>query len=270
MFKSSRKKLIAVGCSFTEHYLVSSQSPHIDHDFIRWPQYLAEMLDMGFVNLGRSGAGNDQILAKTLDAVIKEKDVGLVVLMWSEWQRIGFQRFKNWDIWHQVTPHMSDDYALKLFELQSPLHATRNALRTFIHAEKLLRDIPYMLIQGSNVMSYYNTRTLKGIDCSPGTPHENDNFYKLNDSRTLTAREMFACHDYFNYIENNIGDKFIGWPIMREIGGYCVSDILEREDPLRTTLRISQDDSHPNAAGHKFMADFLYDKYKEIYNNYNV
>ena len=74
MFKSSRKKLIAIGCSYTEHYLVSSQSPHIDHDFIRWPQYLAEMLDMGFVNLGRSGAGNDQILAKTLDAVIKEKN----------------------------------------------------------------------------------------------------------------------------------------------------------------------------------------------------
>ena len=46
------------------------------------------------------------------------------------------------------------------------------------------------------------------------------------------------------------------------------ADILEKEDPLRTTLRISQDDSHPNAAGHKFMADFLYDKYKEIYNEH--
>ena len=66
---------------------------------------------------------------------------------------------------------------------------------------------------------------------------------------------------------------------MRENDGYCISedpdkvgedlgDILEKEDPLRTTLRISQDDSHPNAAGHKFMADFLYDKYKEIYNEH--
>ena len=27
----------------------------------------------------------------TLDAMLKEKDIGLVVLMWSEWQRIGFQ-----------------------------------------------------------------------------------------------------------------------------------------------------------------------------------
>ena len=268
MYKSSRKKLIAVGCSFTDHYLVSSQSPHIDHDFIRWPQYLAEMLDMGFINLGRSGAGNDQILAKTLDAMLKEKDVGLVVLMWSEWQRIGFQRNRNWDIWHQITPHLSDDFALKLFELQNPRHATRNALRTFIHAEKLLRDVPYMLIQGTNFMTYYNTETSKGIDCSQGTPHENDNFFKLNDSRTVAAKVMFACNDYFNYIENNIGDKFIGWPILREIGGYCISDILEKEDPSRTTLTISQDDSHPNAAGHKLIADFLYGKYREIYNDH--
>ena len=71
-------------------------------------------------------------------------------------------------------------------------------------------------------MSYYNVETSKGIDCSPGTPHENMNFYKLNDSREKTAREMFACNDYFNYIENNIGDKFIV-SCLREIGGYCIS-----------------------------------------------
>ena len=265
MFKSSRKKLIAVGCSFTEHYLVSSQSPHIDHDFIRWPQYLAEMLDMGFVNLGRSGAGNDQILSKTLDVMLREKDIGLVVLMWSEWQRIGFQRHKNWDIWHQVTPHMSDDYALKLFELQNPRHATRNALRTFIHAEKLLRDVPYMFIQGTHSITYYNVETSKGIDCSTGTPHENMNFRLVNDSREQTAREMLRCQDYLDYIENNTKDKFIGWPTMRELGGYCISDVLEETDPSRTTLTISQDDSHPNAAGHKFISEILYNNYKEIY-----
>ena len=30
MFKSSRKKLIAIGCSYTQHYLSSIQSPHVD------------------------------------------------------------------------------------------------------------------------------------------------------------------------------------------------------------------------------------------------
>ena len=51
-------------------------------------------------------------------------------------------------------------------------------------------DVPYMLIQGTNFMTYYNTETSKGIDCSQGTPHENDNFFKLNDSRTVAAKVM--------------------------------------------------------------------------------
>ena len=48
---------------------------------------------------------------------------------------------------------------------------------------KKFKGVPYMFIQGTNNMSYYNVETSKGIDCSPGTPHENMNFYKLNDSR---------------------------------------------------------------------------------------
>ena len=264
MFKSSRKKLIAIGCSYTEHYLVSSQSPHIDHDFIRWPQYLAEMLDMGFVNLGRSGAGNDQILSKTLDVMLREKDIGLVVLMWSEWQRIGFQRHKNWDIWHQVTPHMSDDYALKLFELQNPRHATRNALRTFIHAEKLLRDVPYMFIQGTHSITYYNVETSKKIDCSEGGPNAELDFHKVNDSRKMVAREIIIS-PYLDYIEKNIEDKFIGWPTMSELGGYCVDNILDEKDPEGKKLRISKDDTHPNGDGHKLITKVIYDKYKKIY-----
>jgi len=273
MFKSSRKKLIAIGCSFTEHLLTSDMSPDIDHDFPRWPQHLADMLDMECVNLGKSGSGNDQILAKALDVMLREKDVGLVVLMWSEWQRIGFQRWKNWNIWHQVTPHETDQdhsfaCASKLFDLQNPHHATRNALRTFIHAEKILRDVPYMFIQGTHGIFYYNVETLKTISCKEGTPYENMKFHLVNDSRHQSTKEMFACHDYFDYIENNVIGKFIGWPIMKELGGYCIADVIEEPDPSRTTLTISKDDTHPNAAGHKIIAELLYEQYKEIYNEH--
>ena len=43
---------------------------------------------------------------------------------------------------------------------------------------------------------------------------ENDNFYKLNGSRTLSAKVMFSCNDYFHYIENNIGDLEPSFPII--------------------------------------------------------
>ena len=266
MFKSFRKKLIAIGCSYTAHYLSSIQSPDVDWDFTRWPQHLADMLDMDCVNLGKAGSGNDQILAKTVDVVLNEKNIGLVVLMWSEWQRIGFQRYKDRNIWHQVTPHEPHkDYSLSLFELQTPRHATRNALRTFIHAEKILKDIPYMFIQGTYGINYYKFVYRSFDDRYSKDGDENMIFSRSNNSQILTAEEMFACHDYFDYIENNIGNKFIGWPIMGELGGYCISEILDKEDPTRLKYRISENDTHPNAAGHKFIAELLYEKYKEIY-----
>ena len=70
MFKSSRKKLIAAGCSYTHHYMTSvPPNPNVNFDFTRWPEHLSNMLDMECVNIGRAGAGNDQILATTLDAI---------------------------------------------------------------------------------------------------------------------------------------------------------------------------------------------------------
>ena len=65
MFKSSRKKLIAIGCSYTADW----------NTFPPWPTVLAEMLDMECVNLGDTGSGNDEILAKTIDTVLNEKNI---------------------------------------------------------------------------------------------------------------------------------------------------------------------------------------------------
>lgn len=276
VFKSSRKKLIAIGCSFTEHNLSSNQSPNIDFDFPRWPEHLSNMLDMDYVNLGKSGSGNDQILAKTVDVVLNEKNIGLVVLMWSEWQRVNFQRYKDQSVWHHIRPYASstDDHNLvdetwrKIWlSLSNTRHATRQTLRQFIHAEKLLRDLPYLFIQGTFNLPFYSTTKLKTIDCGEGTPYEKRNFSKVNNSRRMTTNEIIIS-PYFDYIEKNIGDKFIGWPIMHEIGGYSIDNILDKEDPERLKYRISEDDSHPNAAGHKFIADFLCEQYKEIYNDY--
>ena len=89
----------------------------------------------------------------------------------------------------------------------------------------------------------------------------------MNHDRSSYLSEILKS-PYLDYIENNISDKFIGWPIMSEIGGYGINDILDKEDPSRSKFRISRIDSHPNAAGHKFIAEFLYEQYKEIYNEH--
>jgi len=257
MLKSSRKKLIAIGCSFTSHYLTSIQSPNLNFDFPRWPQHLADMLDMECVNLGKRGAGNDYILAKVLDVTLKEKNIGLIVIMWSEWRRMGFQRFSDLSRWDHISSrYVNVDLKEFILEKQNPLHATRNTMRTFIHAEKNLSDIPYMFLQGTQTV-FWNSSYLSTDDSWP----------RNQKGRREAANEILTS-PYLDYIENNISDKFIGWPLMSEIGGYCIDDILDKKDPSRSKFRISRTDTHPNAAGHKFIADFLYEQYKEIYNEH--
>lgn len=257
MFKSSRKKLIAVGCSYTQHYLVYREGvdPGINLDFPRWPQHLADMLDMDCVNVGRAGAGNDYMLAKTLDATLKEKDIGLVVIMWSEWRRMGFQEYQYPQRWTTITPHdlnMDDmeDWRAIFMEKQNWFHATRNTLRTFIHAQKLLGDTPYIFVQGTKELWF-----------------DNDSF-AVNQKRRQQAANEILTSPYLDYIESEISDKFIGWPVLNEIGGYNIDNILDKEDPKRLRYRISGTDTHPNPKAHKVIAEFLYEQYKEMYNEH--
>ena len=278
MFKSSRKKLIALGCSYTEHYIRSSISPNINHNFTRWPQHLADMLDMECINLGSSGSGNDQILAKALDVSLNEKNIGLIVLMWSEWQRVGFQtiqgheeygsitKSEGWNRWDQVTPHQTDVLSEAIFEKQNPIHATRTTFRTFIYAENFLRNLPYLFIQGTNPLVYETSeeRKKRRDDILAGRPVVDGLMGKINQGILQTTKEIISS-PYLNYIEKNIGDKFIGWPVMSELGGYGVDNILDKVDPMRKKLRISLKDSHPNAEGHKIISQEIYDAYEKIY-----
>ena len=57
-------------------------------------------------------------------------------------------------------------------------------------------------------------------------------------------------------------EKFIGWPILKELGGYNVGNMLDKIDPERKELRISNEDVHPNAKGHKIIAQEIYDSYE--------
>ena len=269
MLKSSKKKLIAIGCSYTEHYLRSDRSPDIDHDFPRWPQHLADKLDMECVNLGQCGSGNKQILSKIINTVLTEKNIGIVVVMWSQFQRLDFEYSST--EWMQINLDLDIDqtkidwdYKQKNFkELHNPHSAIQDALRTFILAEKLLKDIPHLYIQGPDAVSFYRTKKLL----------TDDNYRESKKKRVYTKTffyptsiiKLFFLSSYFDYVEKNLSEKFIGWPIMQELGGYSVTNILDKLDPERTQLRISKEDIHPNAEGHKIIAQEIYNAYEKVY-----
>ncbi|MBF83977.1 MAG: hypothetical protein CL489_05810 [Acidobacteria bacterium] len=278
MSKSSRKKIIAVGCSYTEDV----------YKFPVWPTLLAETLDMDCVNLGAQGAGNEEMLAKTLDVVLNQKNIGLVVIMWSEWQRMDFQLWpRKWDHWWHVHPMRKagpgweryversgyvpefqrnvNEWSPNLLGANTPHHAANRALRTFIYSQKLLKNIPYIFLQGPTPMPFYNVKTLSYIDCSENGPNgEVADFQKNNNSRQQTALAL-SFSPYLEYIDNNISEKFIGWPIFSELGGYDIDNILDIADPERSEMRISEDDTHPNGLGHKMIAEEIYNAYAKIY-----
>ena len=247
MLKSSRKKLIAIGCSFTEHYLNNPMSPDFDHNFPRWPQHLADKLDMECVNLGRCGAGNQQISSKLIDTVLSEKNIGLVVLMWSEWMRQDFQDPANG--WYSFHPHRDNSETEKypidsksrnsILQYNNIYDVTMKSLRHFLITQMLLKDIPYLMIQGTSPLQNMNEKTA----------------FKLVIAAMVESK-------IFNEINP---DQFIGWPILKQIGGYTVGDILNKIDPEQKELRISKDDTHPNAEGHKIISQEIYNAYEKIY-----
>ena len=81
-------KLIVSGCSFADNLYTR------DFGFTTWPELLADKLGMECINLGASGAGNDYILSSLME-VMFEKDIGLMIAMWSEFERIDFQLYSR-------------------------------------------------------------------------------------------------------------------------------------------------------------------------------
>ena len=244
MLKSSRKKLIAIGCSYTKMSRKKSLAAIGNR---HWPEYLAEKLDMNCVNLGAAGQGNEYILSKLIDTVLSEKNIGLVVLMWSEWIRQDFQDPANG--WYFFHPHKDksrkERYPIDLksrnsiLQYNDPYNLTMKSLRYFLMSQMILKDIPYLMIQGTNPLQNMNEKTA----------------FKLVIAAMVESK-------IFNEINP---DQFIGWPILKQIGGYTVGDILNKIDPERNQLKISAEDHHPNAEGHKIMAQEIYNAYEKIY-----
>ena len=85
MFKSSKKKLLVSGCSYSAHWYTTK------FGFPVWPEVLGKMLDMEVINLAQCGRGNEYIYSTILDCLTKENNIGLVIAMWSESNRIDFE-----------------------------------------------------------------------------------------------------------------------------------------------------------------------------------
>ena len=69
MFKSSKKKLIISGCSYTHNYAKTQKL----EEFPIWGELLADKLDMELINLSRCGFGNRAIYTTLVEKIGSRK-----------------------------------------------------------------------------------------------------------------------------------------------------------------------------------------------------
>jgi len=238
-----RKKLLASGCSFTDNWWTEK------HDIPVWPEKLAENLEMPCINLGKRGLGNDYILNSVVDKLITHRDqIGLVVVMWSNFTRIDFEVEEDADIysglpWTSVmnsskTPQenvraplssfMKDNNINGTMIYRKPFeikHLVKKSLRTFYVFQELMLSMkmPYIQLVGTQ---------------------------PLPPSIYTAASGFLINSPYMDKIDKS---KFLGFPIFKPIGGWCVDDILDNFD----NVRISEKDYHPNRRGHEIITEKL-------------
>ena len=88
-----KKILLVGGCSYSNDRFRSVHHPDLDVSWPKWPQLLAEKLDMQLVNLSESGAGQEYIYSNIIDKLqtIDHSKIGLVIAAWSTAPRRDYQ-----------------------------------------------------------------------------------------------------------------------------------------------------------------------------------
>ena len=259
-----KKKLIVSGDSVTDIQFRSSWHPELDTSWRKWPEYIAEYLDMELVCLARGGQGNTFVYSTLLDEITKtpKEEIGYVIAAWSQGQRREYQinyiesahdrrmdktpagpqgpyssnHKHSWTSWaHDKTTRVEWQTRRSLREMQS----------LQILCERY--DLPYRQLQTGHLFEdWYDGDTLS-------TGHR--------DSKKKNRNSVHKCLSIIESYDQVLNtDKFIGWPISKFIGGFSMQNKILGETKKEIhdrKLVISKTDGHPNAKGQKAIADFL-------------
>jgi len=260
--KRKKRKLVVAGCSYVDDYAKSQNLP----TFPLWSELLADKLNMKLINLGKCGAGNKEIYSKIVDTIVTEEKIGLVIPMWSEFQRVSFyvDQLQTWKSFHTDRDYLNAEWTdnfhkgmsgvappnplkkkmpyristeYRAFGLNDIQAATEDSLRMMYGFQTLCenKDIPYLQMQG---------------------PFPIMSKSKFDNEKKLTATIINSI-----FLKEIPKATFLGWPIIKSIGGHCVDDYLTKDEKYV----ISKEDRHPNAKGHELISELLYEKFKSNY-----
>jgi hypothetical protein len=235
------KKLIVSGCSWGDPIFLSSAHPTMDTSWPKWPEILAEMMNLEPVNLCMSGMGQEYIYSSLSDALNERSihSIGHVIAAWSSAPRRDWEKTESWR-----NPASNSGELYKRWN--NDRTDARGDLRYWIR-----RSIRYQFAF-QNLMEHFKTQVA-----------DQALFYNHIQIFTLLQRQGIKfMRDEMNgaYIEvlkntkYKFNDKFLGWPTDEKLGGYSVESLLEEKH------KISEHDRHPNKIGSERIAEIIYEK----------
>ena len=305
---SKKGKLIVAGDSYSDQY----RRENFGFADV-WGNHLAKFLDRdeyfkaeNIINIANSGAGNYEIFSRTLDEIIFNKNIYLIVIMWSEFQRFDFEIDMSYKPVSDGTPHRQKKgswYSIRGGQtLYQNMHPPRVMMgpwpvldsikdRPSLEPEwkhKLCkvfheRNFDSLPVGVNKFMRFVFTlqemcekKNIRLIQCMGTEPIISDEPNTKSKIVEQTSK-LIIDHPYFGHINSK---TWIGWPIMRPLGGFSIDNYLTKLDkkiwgsneaPVHGSkefpphYRMSVKDSHPNGRGHLAMAELIYDNYKKIY-----
>ena len=236
------KYLIVSGDSWTDPNYYSTPNRHLKCDWPKWPELLAEKLNMQVINLAHSGRGNEYIYSTILDKITEQPDnIGMVIAAWSAPERRDFCIIgdKGDYRWRTLRP---DDSGSFLYHIQ-------RSFRLFYSFQQLCESLN-LKYKHMLMVPFFKTFLW---ECS------NEFFEEIRDDMgPLGEREILKSIINCPYIEKIREENFIGWPCVEELGGYSIKDKLNPGKSL--DFQIAENDAHPSSKGHELIANYIYDR----------
>ena len=254
-----RKKLLVFGCSYSDKSYVEittkseklkehmyNNQGNLTEPFDFWPEMMAKKLDMDLVNFAQCGFGNDGIYSTFIDEVTKQDNIGIIIIMWSEFMRIGFEQeirsiFKSKFDWLKINITATDrnkELRKKQIEitdilnkhgLLSPASMLKRSTRLFFSVQQICISLrkPFLQVMGM--------------------------------PPSKKAFEVEFCKHLIEspFLEQINKTSFMGWPMYPQLDGYSCGSRLYDLDPNRNKYFINSENVHPNKAGQEYITEML-------------
>ena len=278
-----KKYLIVSGCSWTDPHQYS-EDPKVSNDIVknyyRWPNILADKLNMKLINFGKYASGNEYICSSLIDNILamsedERSNIGLVIAAWSEAKRTDFEFKKNENDYYvknlfenkykeyRYNPKYIWDSILYTDPLRGDMfYRVKQSIRYMYMLQTFLKhnNIPYKMVQSVPLEKLPNLGTEFNLGLAFGTSQRSlQGAKEVEDIFKQQVADELSQFPIYNLIDKN---NFISWPILNS----SLYKKLDRAKDFISNLNVKTDgrqDNHPNQSGHNKISNI-------ILNNINI